>query len=128
MNRATAIALASLVAAGQISPIQGTLPLVAALSANTAVRLWISVHASEPSYRWAVSGGLVLQLAALSMQGREDVPGFVAAFACDDRYILDYLIEEVFEDRLQGGALPGVPGHHTCTLVFTRDHRFFSHI
>ncbi len=64
-TNAAAVALASLVAAGQISPIQGTLPLVAALSANTAVRLWISVHASEPSYRWAVSGGLVLQLAAL---------------------------------------------------------------
>jgi len=64
-TNAAAVALASLVAAGQISPIQGTLPLAAALSANTVVRLWISVHASEPSYRWGVSGGLVLQLAAL---------------------------------------------------------------
>ena len=64
-TNAAAVALASLVAAEQISPIQGTLPLTAALSANTAVRLWISVRASQPSYRWAVSGGLVLQLAAL---------------------------------------------------------------
>jgi protein-S-isoprenylcysteine O-methyltransferase Ste14 len=64
-TNAAAVALASLVAAGQISPIQGALPLAAALSANTAVRLWICVRASEPSYRWAVSGGLVLQLAAL---------------------------------------------------------------
>jgi LuxR family maltose regulon positive regulatory protein len=38
-----------------------------------------------------------LQLAALSMQGREDVPGFVAAFSGDDRYILDYLVEEVLQ-------------------------------
>ena len=36
-----------------------------------------------------------LQLAALSMQGREDTPGFIEAFAGDDRYIVDYLAEEV---------------------------------
>ncbi len=38
-----------------------------------------------------------LQLAALSMQGREDLAGFVAAFAGDDRYIVDYLVEEVLQ-------------------------------
>src|SRR4028119_1828333 len=38
-----------------------------------------------------------LQLAALSMRGREDVTGFVKAFAGDDRYIVDYLIEEVLQ-------------------------------
>ena len=38
-----------------------------------------------------------LQLAALSMQGREDVPGFIRAFAGDDRYIVDYLVEEVLQ-------------------------------
>ena len=36
-----------------------------------------------------------LQLAALSMQGRSDVAGFIAGFAGDDRYIVDYLVEEV---------------------------------
>ncbi|HEX2808761.1 MAG TPA: hypothetical protein VHN80_21570, partial [Kineosporiaceae bacterium] len=36
-----------------------------------------------------------LQLAALSMQGRTDVAGFIAGFAGDDRYIVDYLVEEV---------------------------------
>src|SRR5690606_25817466 len=36
-----------------------------------------------------------LQLAALSMQGRDDVTGFIAAFTGDDRYIVDYLVEEV---------------------------------
>jgi LuxR family maltose regulon positive regulatory protein len=36
-----------------------------------------------------------LQLAALSMRGREDVPGFIRAFAGDNRYVLDYLAEEV---------------------------------
>jgi LuxR family transcriptional regulator, maltose regulon positive regulatory protein len=38
-----------------------------------------------------------LQLAALSMQGRDDVPGFIAEFAGDDRYIVDYLAEEVLQ-------------------------------
>ena len=36
-----------------------------------------------------------LQLAALSMQGRDDIGGFIAGFAGDDRYIVDYLVEEV---------------------------------
>ncbi|MEL7316743.1 MAG: tetratricopeptide repeat protein, partial [Cyanobacteria bacterium J06559_3] len=38
-----------------------------------------------------------LQLAALSLQGREDVSDFVAAFSGDDRYIVDYLLEEVLQ-------------------------------
>jgi LuxR family maltose regulon positive regulatory protein len=36
-----------------------------------------------------------LQLAALSMQGHQDVPGFIRAFAGDNRYIVDYLVDEV---------------------------------
>ncbi len=36
-----------------------------------------------------------LQLAALSMRGRTDFPAFVEKFAGDNRYIVDYLMEEV---------------------------------
>ena len=36
-----------------------------------------------------------LQLAALSMQGRDDVAGFIAGFTGNDRYIVDYLVDEV---------------------------------
>jgi LuxR family maltose regulon positive regulatory protein len=36
-----------------------------------------------------------LQMAALSMQGRDDIAGFLRAFAGSHRYILDYLSEEV---------------------------------
>ena len=36
-----------------------------------------------------------LQLAAISMQGRDDVHGFVEAFTGSHRYVLDYLAEEV---------------------------------
>ena len=43
-----------------------------------------------------------LQLAALSMQGREDVAGFITAFAGDDRYIVDYLVEEVLQRQPEG--------------------------
>jgi LuxR family maltose regulon positive regulatory protein len=38
-----------------------------------------------------------LQLAALSMQGRSDPASFINEFAGDDRFILDYLADEVLE-------------------------------
>ena len=38
-----------------------------------------------------------LQLAALSMQGRDDLADFVQEFRGSSRFILDYLIDEVFE-------------------------------
>ena len=49
-----------------------------------------------------------LQLAALSMEGRDDVTEFIAGFAGDDRYIVDYLVEEVVQrqpDRVQSFLL-----------------------
>src|SRR5919106_4547110 len=38
-----------------------------------------------------------LQLAGLSMHGRGDVAEFIAGFAGDDRYVVDYLVEEVLQ-------------------------------
>jgi LuxR family maltose regulon positive regulatory protein len=38
-----------------------------------------------------------LQLAALSMRDRGDVPGFVEAFSGSNRHVLDYLAEEVLD-------------------------------
>ncbi len=49
-----------------------------------------------------------LQLAALSMQGRDNIAGFIAGFAGDDRYVVDYLAEEVLQrqpDRVQAFLL-----------------------
>jgi LuxR family maltose regulon positive regulatory protein len=43
-----------------------------------------------------------LQLAALSMQGRGDVRGFVQAFSGSHRHILGYLVSEVLEGRPPG--------------------------
>jgi LuxR family transcriptional regulator, maltose regulon positive regulatory protein len=38
-----------------------------------------------------------LQLTALSMQGREDISGYIQDFKGDNRYIMDYLMEEVLK-------------------------------
>ena len=49
-----------------------------------------------------------LQLAALSMEGREDASGFIVGFAGDDRYVVDYLVEEVLQrqpEHVQGFLL-----------------------
>jgi LuxR family transcriptional regulator, maltose regulon positive regulatory protein len=43
-----------------------------------------------------------LQLAALSMRDREDVSGFVEAFSGSNRYVLDFLAEEVLERQPEG--------------------------
>jgi LuxR family transcriptional regulator, maltose regulon positive regulatory protein len=51
-----------------------------------------------------------LQLAALSMQGREDIAEFIAGFAGDDRYIVDFLAEEVLQRQ---------PGHVQQFLLQT---------
>ncbi|MFD2093132.1 LuxR C-terminal-related transcriptional regulator [Blastococcus deserti] len=69
-----------------------------------------------------------LQLAALSMQGRADPTAFLADFAGDDRYIVDYLVEEVLQrqperirsfllqtsilSRLSGPLCDAVTGRH----------------
>ena len=40
-----------------------------------------------------------LQLAALSMQGQQDISGFIENFAGDHHYMLDYLVEEVLQQQ-----------------------------
>ena len=61
-----------------------------------------------------------LQLAALSMEGRDDATEFIAGFAGDDRYIVDYLVEEVVQrqpDRVQSFLLQtSVLGRLTASL------------
>jgi LuxR family transcriptional regulator, maltose regulon positive regulatory protein len=43
-----------------------------------------------------------LQLAALSLRGREDASGFISAFTGTNRYVLDYLVEEVLDKQDEG--------------------------
>jgi LuxR family maltose regulon positive regulatory protein len=40
-----------------------------------------------------------LQMAALSLRDRQDVPGFIEGFSGTNRYILDYLLEEVLASQ-----------------------------
>jgi LuxR family maltose regulon positive regulatory protein len=69
-----------------------------------------------------------LQLAALSMQGRDDVAGFIAGFAGDDRFVVDYLVEEVLQRQpeqvrsflLQTSVLRRLTGP-LCDAVTGRD-------
>jgi LuxR family maltose regulon positive regulatory protein len=69
-----------------------------------------------------------LQLAALSMRGRDDIPGFIAGFAGDDRYVVDYLAEEVLQRQpddvrtflLQTSVLSRLNGS-LCDVVVGRD-------
>lgn len=64
-TNSAAVALASLVAAEQIQAVDGILPLAAALTANTFVRMGVALRSPERSFRITVAGGLVVQLSAL---------------------------------------------------------------
>jgi LuxR family maltose regulon positive regulatory protein len=65
---------------------------------------------------------------ALSLQGHDDVSGFIARFAGNDRYIVDYLIEEVLEQQpepvrdflLESAVLDRLTGP-LCDAVTGRD-------
>ncbi len=52
---------------------------------------------SERTEGWAVG----LQMAALSMRDREDLSSFIKGFSGTNRYILDYLLEEVLAGQSQ---------------------------
>jgi LuxR family maltose regulon positive regulatory protein len=69
-----------------------------------------------------------LQLAALSMRGQEDAAGFISAFTGDDRYISDYLVDEVLTQQskdtkdflLQTSILDRMTGP-LCDIVTNRE-------
>jgi len=64
---------------------------------NKKLKLGISIddaYALETKTEGWIAG---LQLAAISMQGREDMSEFVRELKGDNRYIMDYLMEEVLK-------------------------------
>ncbi|MEZ4522821.1 MAG: hypothetical protein R3A46_14425 [Thermomicrobiales bacterium] len=69
----------------------------AAAFLNGLMKLGLSADDVEALERRTEGWIAGLQLAALSMRGRDDKPDFVRAFAGDDRYIVDYLVAEVLE-------------------------------
>ena len=74
----------------------------ASLFLNQAMGLDLSeedIQALEQRTEGWIAG---LQLAALSMQGSTDVDGFIKAFTGSNRYIVNYLIQEVLDQRPEG--------------------------
>ncbi len=64
---------------------------------NKKLRLGLSiedVYSLETKTEGWIAG---LQLTALSMQGRENISGFIQELKGDNRYIMDYLMEEVLK-------------------------------
>jgi LuxR family maltose regulon positive regulatory protein len=124
--------LARLRARGQLSELRAAdlrfTPAEAAEFLNQVMGLDLSaeeVTALERRTEGWIAG---LQLAALSMRGRADVAGFVQAFTGNNRYIVDYLVEEVLQrqparvrsfllqtailHRLNGSLCDAITGQH----------------
>ncbi|MCC6975738.1 MAG: helix-turn-helix transcriptional regulator [Anaerolineae bacterium] len=66
---------------------------------NRIMGLSLSVEAVEMLETRTEGWIAGLQLAAVSMQSHHDVPQFIRAFAGDNHYVVDYLIEEVLEHQ-----------------------------
>ncbi|TAJ99556.1 MAG: LuxR family transcriptional regulator [Chloroflexota bacterium] len=96
-----ALPLARLRARGQLTELRGTdlrfTPSETAAFLNQVMDLDLStdeVGALEGRTEGWIAG---LQLAAISLQGREDAAGFIASFAGSHHFVLDYLVEEVLQ-------------------------------
>lgn len=98
--------LSRLRARGQLTEIRAKdlrfTPQEAADFLNQAMGLGLSAQDVEAledrTEGWAVG----LQMAALSLQGRRDVGGFIEQFTGSHRFVLDYLTDEVLSRQRQG--------------------------
>ncbi len=88
---------------GQLTELRATdlrfTPAEAAEFLNARVGLDLSaedIAALERRTEGWIAG---LQLAAISMQGRKDVSGFIQSFTGSHHFVLDYLVEEVLEQQ-----------------------------
>jgi LuxR family maltose regulon positive regulatory protein len=118
-------------------------PAEAAAYLNTAMGLDLTPGDVEVLEGRTEGWIAALQLAALSLAGRDDVAGFIAGFAGDDRYVVDYLVEEVLQrlpdsvqsfllytsvlDRMNGSlcdALTGDDGGRAMLEALDRDNLF----
>jgi LuxR family maltose regulon positive regulatory protein len=124
------LSLARLRARGQLTELRATdlrfSSSEAAVFLNQVMGLDLSVEdiaALEARTEGWIAG---LQLAAISMQGRKDVAGFIRSFTGSHHFVLDYLVEEVWQqqservqdfllhtsilDRLTGSLCDGLTG------------------
>ncbi len=93
------LSLARLRASGQLTELRAAdlrfTPDEAATFLNQVMSLSLSadeITALETRTEGWIAG---LQMAALSMQGREDTASFIQAFTGSHRFVMDYLVEEV---------------------------------
>lgn len=98
--------LARLRAQGQLTEVRAAdlrfTPAEAAVFLNDAMGLSLSeqdIEALESRTEGWIAG---LQLAAISMRGLDDASGFVASFTGSNRFVLDYLVEEVLQKQPEG--------------------------
>ncbi len=110
--------LARLRARGQLTELRAAdlrfTPAEAAEFLNQSMGLNLSaedIAALEARTEGWIAG---LQLAALSLQGREDAASFIQAFTGSHRFVLDYLVEEVLQHQ---------PEHIRSFLLQTVDSR-----
>ncbi|HEY5901986.1 MAG TPA: hypothetical protein VIU39_05495, partial [Anaerolineales bacterium] len=97
--------LARLRARGLIAEVRGADLSFSASEAAVFLNHVMGLHLDEASVGvlnertegWAAG----LQMAALSMHDRHDIPAFIQAFSGTNRYILDYLLEEVLAGQPQ---------------------------
>lgn len=104
---------------------------------NTAADLTIEqVQALEERTEGWIAG---LQLAALSLQGRDDIAGFVRAFTGSNLYVAEYLVEEILKqqpeeiqsfllqtsilERLNAGLCEAVTGCQDGQTILNNLHR-----
>ena len=135
--------LARLRAAGQLAELRGgdlrfTAEEAAALLRESVGEV-LPAEAVEALAARTEGWAAGLQLAGLSLRGRPDVAGFVAAFSGTYRYVLDYLTDEVLEgqtgqvreflletsvlDRLSGGLCDAVTGRTGGQVMLERVER-----
>jgi LuxR family transcriptional regulator, maltose regulon positive regulatory protein len=127
------LGLARLRASGQLAELRAaelrfTADEAAALLQQVAARSWPALPDAAAAALVTRTEGWAagLQLAGLSLRGQADPAGFVAEFTGSNRYVLDYLAEEVLErqseqvraflletsvlDRLSGSLCDAVTG------------------
>ena len=66
---------------------------------NSVHGLGLSAHDVEALESRTEGWVAALQLAALSLHGRNDMTSFIASFAGDDRFVVDYLVDEVLDQQ-----------------------------
>jgi len=125
--------LARLRARGQLTEVRASdlrfTPSEAAQFLNQAMGLDLSVADIAALERRTEGWIAGLQLAALSIQGKEDATSLIRSFTGSHRYVLDYLVEEVLERQpesvqtflLQTAILDRLTGSLCDTLTGRED-------